>query len=221
MLFGKHGIDGLKKIVLFPGFQYHGWAFLAGDGAQFITGVFRRNGVLQIAFDSQVKPFLGTLLNLEAHARGVAQNAQQADRLVGEAMNGKRPHFGALDVGQTVCRIKQQAARGRVQRNSNGVEGEIAAAQVFHNGGPANLGTRAGANIMVVAGSGNAAFAVTREEHFDVAKLFILREDFGAALFEFLSNPRGIALHSEIEIAQGSAGNEIADGSAGQIDVET
>ncbi len=74
---------------------------------------------------------------------------------------------------------------------------------------------------MVVAGGGDTAFAVAGEEHFDVAELFILGKDFGAALLEFGSDLRGIALHSEIEIAQGSTGNEVADGPARQIDVES
>src|SRR3982074_1668391 len=97
---------------------------------------------------------------------------------------------------------------------------EMAAGQIFHDGGPANLGTRSRANIMVVAGSGNAPFAVAGEEHFDMPKLFILGKVFGAAFFEFVSDLRGIPLHSEIEIAQRSAGNEVANGSAGQVDVE-
>ncbi len=74
---------------------------------------------------------------------------------------------------------------------------------------------------MVVAGGGNAALTVASEEHFDVAKLFILGEDFGAALFEFVSDLRGISLHGEIEIAEGSAGNKVADGSARQINIES
>ncbi len=220
MFFRQYGIEGLKEVVLFPGLQHDGRAFLAGDGAKLITGIFGRNGFLQIAFDGQVKPFLGALLNLEAHARRVAQDTQQADRLIGEAVNGKRPHFGALDIGQSVCGIEQQAARGGVQRNGDGVEGEVAAAQVFHDGGPANLGTRSRTNVMIVARGGNAAFAVAGEEQFDMAKLFILGEDFGATFFEFVSDLRGIALDGEIEIAQRSAGNEVANGSAGQIHIE-
>src|SRR6266513_1876975 len=98
---------------------------------------------------------------------------------------------------------------------------EIAAAQIFHDGGPANLGTRSGTNVVVVTGGGDAALTVAGEEHFDVAKLFILGEDFGATFFKFVSDLRGIPLHGEIEIAEGSAGNKVADGSARQIHIES
>src|SRR5437773_11363555 len=115
MLLGQHGIDGLEKVVLFPSFQHDGWPLLAGEGAQFIAGIFRRNGFLQVALNGQVEPFLGALLDLEAHARGVAQDAQQTDRLVSETMNGERANLGPFDVGEAVSGIEQQAARGRVQ----------------------------------------------------------------------------------------------------------
>src|SRR5207302_5052085 len=89
------------------------------------------------------------------------------------------------------------------------------------DGGPANLRTRSGTNVMVVAGGGDAAFTVAGEEHFDVAKLFILGEDFGATFFKFVSDLRGIPLHGEIEIAQRSTCDEVADGSARQIHIES
>src|SRR5258708_35680913 len=133
-------------------------------GAKLTAGILRFNGVLQIALDGQIKPFLGALLNLEAHARREAQDPQQTDRLVGEAVNGERAHFGTLNIGQAVCRVEQQAARGGVERNSDGVEGEVAPAEIFHDGGPANLGARSGTNIMDVASGGNGAPAVAGGE---------------------------------------------------------
>jgi len=41
---------------------------------------------------------------------------------------------------------------------------------------------------MVVARGGNAALAVAGEEHFDMAKLFILGDDPGATLLKFVSD---------------------------------
>ena len=55
---------------------YEDYAFLAGNGAKLTAGIFRRDGLLEIAFDSQVKPFLGALLDLEAHARREPQDPQ-------------------------------------------------------------------------------------------------------------------------------------------------
>ncbi len=107
--------------MFLPGLQHDGRPFLAGEGAKLIAGIFRSDGVLQFALDGQVKPLLSALFNLEAHARGVAQDAQQSDRLVGKTVNGERPHFGALDIGKAVGGIEQQAARGGVQRNGDSV----------------------------------------------------------------------------------------------------
>ena len=41
----------------------------------------------------------------------------------------------ALDIGQAVHRVEQQPAGGAVQRERDGVAGEIAAAQIVLNGG--------------------------------------------------------------------------------------
>src|SRR5713226_8737532 len=50
---------------------------------------------------------------------------------------------------------------------------------------------------------------------------FILGEDLGAALLEFMGDFRRVAFHGEIQIAQRSACNQVADGSARQIHVES
>src|SRR5260370_27218006 len=119
--------------------------------------------------------------------------------MVREAVNGESTHFGTLNIGQAVSGIEQQAARGGVERNGDSVEGEIAAAQILHDGGPANLGACSRADIMVVPGSRNNALTVPGEEHFSGAKSFILGEDLGATFFEFVSDLRGIALDGEIK----------------------
>src|SRR3970282_638254 len=98
-------------------------------------------------------------------------------------------------------------------------DGEVAAAEVLHEGGPAVLGTGAGTLIAVVAGSGDAAVDVTGEDHLDMAGVIVLRDDAGAALFELAGKARGGALDGEVEIAGGRAAGEVANGAADQIDV--
>src|SRR5881628_3465659 len=78
MFFRQYGINGLEEVVLFPSLQHDGGPLLAGDGAKLAAGIFRRDGLLQIAFDGQVKPFLRALLNLEAHARREAGFSEMA-----------------------------------------------------------------------------------------------------------------------------------------------
>src|SRR5207247_109448 len=122
-------------------------------------------------------PFLCALLDFEPHPRSEAQDAQQADRLIREAMNSQRPDFGTLDVGQSIGWVQEQAAGSRVQGNSDGVQREIAPAEILHNRGPANFRTRSRANIMVVPRGGDTSFAVTSEQYFHLPQLFIFGEN--------------------------------------------
>ena len=45
------------------------------------------------------------------------------------------PQYFRLDIGRAIERVHQQAAGARVQGQSHGIYGEIAAAQVFHDAG--------------------------------------------------------------------------------------
>ncbi len=65
---------------------------------------------------------------LKFHARRVAQNAHQPNRLIGERVNRERANFLLLEVGQAVRRIEQQPARLHVQRNGDGVDARSRAA---------------------------------------------------------------------------------------------
>ena len=60
------------------------------------------------------------------------------------------------------------------------------------------------------AGSGNTAFAFAGEENFDMPKLFIFVQDFGAALFQFAGDLGRVALDREIQIADRHPGNHVA-----------
>ena len=73
---------------------------------------------------------------------------------------------------------------------------------------------------MIVARGGNAALHVAGKQQFDMAKLFVLDEDLGAAFFQFAGDLRGIPFHGEIQIAQRRASDQVAHRAAGQINIE-
>ena len=219
MALGELSRDGLQQAARFPGLEnVHGLIFpreLTELGARFTC----RNGFLQAALQRQVEPILGARVELEIHARGIANGAQQAHRLIGKAVDGKRAHFAGLEIGEAVGGIEQQTAGGGVERKGNGVQGEIAAAQVIHNCGPAHLGTRPRAGINLLASRLNAAVHVAREDHVEVPQLFVFVHDARSALLEFARETRRIALNGEIEVADGHSRNQIANGAAGEVDV--
>src|SRR5580704_15262443 len=72
---------------------------------------------------------------------------------------------------------------------------------------------------MIIARSGDAAFYIVGKKNFDVAMFVVLGEHLGATLFEFADHLGGVAFHGEIEIAKGSAGDEVADRATREIDV--
>ncbi len=83
--------------------------------AQLVSSIFGRDGVLEFALDGEIEPFLGARFEFEAHARGIAQSANQTHGLIGEAVNGEGANFAVLDIREAVGGIEQA---GRVKRDS-------------------------------------------------------------------------------------------------------
>src|SRR2546429_2734821 len=74
-------------------------------------------------------------------------------------------------------------------------------------------------DIIVIARRGNAPLAISGKQDFDVAVPFVFAEDFCAAPFEFARDARGVSFDGKIAIAQRRPRNQIAHGSARQVDV--
>src|SRR5208283_2778433 len=108
-----------------------------------------------------------------------------------------------LNVRQAIGRVEEQSAGSRIERDGDGIQRKIPAAEVLHNRGPANFRASAWADIMVVASGGNSAFDLAGKENVDVAGFVILGEDLGAAFFQFAGHLRRIAFHGEVEVAKG------------------
>ncbi len=124
-----------------------------------------------------------------------------------------------FEVGDTVERIQQKSAGSFIERKRHGVDGEVAAAQILVNGGRHHDGGLAG--FLEALGAGHADFgagiAGQREE--DGADIFFDGGDFGAGFFELFLQLERIALDSEIEIADGEAADDVANGATGEVKI--
>src|SRR5207245_8712160 len=121
----------------------------------------------------------------------------------------RRPHRATVDTGEAVRGLEQQTARGRIQRDGDGVQREVAPAQILHNRRPADFGARARPDVVIVARGGDAAVAISGEDDLNVPRLLVLENDLCAALLELTGDLRGIALNREIEVAEGRTGDPL------------
>src|SRR3974377_630665 len=135
-------------------------------------------------------------------------------------MNGECANLAMLDVGQAIGGVEKESGRSGVERNSDSVEGEVAAAEILHDGGPADFGARTRTDVVIVARGGDAAFNFAREEQLDVTEFFVLGKNLGAAFFELAGHLGRIAFDGEVEVAQSSACDQIPDGTAREVDIE-
>jgi len=209
-----------EQIAGFPGFQDgHGLVF-APHRAQFGARIFGRDFMLQITVERQGEPLGRAVLQLEPHARGETQRAKQPYGLIRKTVNRKRADFAVLkNVGKPIGGVQQKPARCGVERNGDGIQGKIAAAEVFHNGGPPDFRGGARPGIDVVAGGGEAAIAVPGKNHLHLAQPLVFENNLRAALFQFAHQARRIAFDREVQVANGRSGNQVAHRAAGQIDV--
>ena len=126
-----------------------------------------------------------------------------------------------LDVGHTVERIEQQPARSLVQRQRHGVDGEVAPTKVLMNRGRSNDGRFAGFFMMLGPRHGDFGASVAGQGDKKRTDVFFDRRDLGAGFFEFLVQFEGIALNGEIEVADGAAANDVADGPTSEVEIQT
>ena len=135
-------------------------------------------------------------------------------------MDREGADFLAFEIREAVGGIEQQAARLRVERNGDRVDREIAAPQVLHDAREAVFGFRAGLFVDIVARGGNRAVGVSREDQLVVAELLALPRHSRAAFFEFAHHAYRIAFDGEIQVADRLAGDQVANGAAGEIDIQ-
>ena len=134
-------------------------------------------------------------------------------------MNGERANFLFFKVRQAIGGIEEQAAGLRIERDGDGIDAEVAAAKIFHHAGEAIFGLGARTVIDVLTRGGNGTVHVASKNHFVVAQALAFPHHARAALLHLADHAHGVALDGEIEITDGHAGNQIADGASREIDI--
>ena len=128
-------------------------------------------------------------------------------------------HF-SLDVRDAVERVQQQSAGTGIQRQRHGVDGEVAAAQVFVDGGGSNAGWLA--RLVVALGASHVQLGanVARHQQVERAQLLVGALHRNARLLQFLFELERVALDAEIDVTDGKAGDQVADAAAGEVEIQ-
>ena len=127
-------------------------------------------------------------------------------------------HF-RFDVGHSIKRIHQQPARSLVHRQGHCVHREVAAAQIFDDRRGSDLRSLARLVIDLRARHGNLGAHPARQRQQQRPRVVVGVPDDRARLLQVFSELERVALHREVEIADGEPGNDVADGAARQVQV--
>ena len=125
----------IQQLFLFQAFDQVAGVRLLGHLAQ--LGARAPRAVILVEHFGFAGVFVmgaGALVDGVAQPRLEADQAQHARRIVVERIVVNGAQFLALDVADAVGGIDQQSQRGLVERERDGVDGEVAAAQIFVNG---------------------------------------------------------------------------------------
>src|SRR5579859_1127371 len=124
-----------------------------------------------------------------------------------------------FEIGDAIERIEKKSARSLVQRERHGVDGEIAAAQVFVNGRRHDDGRLAGFFEALGARHADFGTGVAGQREEDGANVFFDGGDFSAGFFEIFLQLEGIALDGEVEVADAESADDVANGAARQVKI--
>ncbi len=115
--------------------------------------------------------------------------------------------------------IHQQTARPWIQRKRHGVDSEVAPPQVFDD--RARRDDWRLPRLFVALGSGCADLGAHVALQYEVKSLQIVvcRCDHCACVFELFLQLEGIALNREVKVANGKPADDVANRTAGQVNV--
>ncbi len=192
-----------------------------GDMAQLFQQIRGRDARFQLRFPRIVVLHLGALFDGETQPHLEAQHPQQADRIVIERIIADRAQLLALQIAHAVVGIEQQAARSRIQRQRDGVDGEIAPAQVLMNGGGPHRGLGPGLGVFLLARHPDGGMDAARKHQMRELAVVVLRQNLRAGLLgNRLRHLDRIALDGEIDIEHRKAAQHVAHRPAGKKHVE-
>src|SRR4051812_24915574 len=152
-------------------------------------------------------------------ACGEPGGADQARRFFQKGVVVEDADYLALGIGDSVEGVCEQASRTRVQRERHGVDGEIAAAKVFVDGGRSDLWRLA--RLIVDLGAGHADLGpdISGKQGVNDLEVFIGALNDSTGTRKVLLELKRIALNREVEIANGKTANDVANGPAREVNV--
>ena len=185
---------------------------------------FVSNGFVGDVFDvivlsRRVETCLRTFFERPVKPGGKTRRPNQPRRVFDECVIVQNTqHFG-FNISRAVKGIHEQAARTRIERQGHRVDREIAALQVFDNGGWRHL--RRFAGFLIALGPRHADFRphVAWQSQQQAFQVVIVAHDGHARPFQLLLQLERIALHRKIEVANGKAADDVADRTACQVDI--
>ncbi len=130
----EHGVEYGQQPVLGQRLQHRDRIFLPRDLLHLPPQRRRLNIILVVPFQGGLKQILRAGIGPETQADGEPQQAQQAHRVVQEAVGVQDPQLAVLQVSQAVRGVQQQAPGARGQRDPHGVHRKVSPPQVLQDG---------------------------------------------------------------------------------------
>ena len=151
--------------------------------------------------------------------RGKSCRADQPRRIFDEGVVVQNANQLSFNVGHAVERVHQQPTRTFIQRKRHGVDSQITAAQIFNNGCRSN--NRRLAGFLIALNPRHADFRADVPWQGQIKRLGVVigSDDPRPCLFQVLLKFYGISLNGEVEVADIKSADDVADGSARQINV--
>ena len=174
-----------------------------------------------VILPGRIKTRLGALFERPVEAGCKAGGADQAGGIFNECVVVQNANQLGLDISCAVEWVHEQAAGARIQRQRHSIYSEIAAAQIFNDGRGRNERRLAGLLVSLCARHADFGANVPRQGYVEHLQVIIGGRDDCLGALQFLLQLEGIALNSEIEIADGKPADDVAHGAAGEIYVHT
>ena len=154
------------------------------------------------------------MVHLPAQARHDARGANQQGRLFQEAVIRNQAQRPGLDVRGAVHRVHQQTKGALVEGDGHGVDGEVAAAEVFLNGGGMIDGL-AGLGILDAVGADQIDANGAGKTQVKGAGNFVLAPHGATEVLNRFLEFESISMHGQFQRADGVAAGQIAHRVAG------
>ena len=216
----QHRRNQSQELLFFENADYIRAVRFIGDMPQFLEQRLGRDASLQLRLACIVVLHLGALFDVVSQPHLEAQQPEQPDRIVVQSIVADRAQLFALQVADAIIRIEQQPARGRVQRERDGINREVAPAQIFMNGGRTDHRFGARLRKFLLARHPNSGVHAAGEKHLGDFAVFVGPQYFGSDfLGDGFGQLGGISFHREVDLLDREAAQHVAHGPAREKNV--